>query len=168
LNRCSEKEREAVQPSEVRERVLSDHARSLERIAKIGELARAVARGKSGDVEELRRRGEETLADLREHIHWEDDYLSPALVEADAWGEERAKLLARDHREQRQLVDHLAADLRERTRPALLLAWPLLDFAQLLRQEMQWEEETLVDERVLRDDAVGVDETGWTSGIMEK
>ena len=150
-----------MQPSEVREKVLADHVRLRECLGEIELLAQGVACGARDDVDELRKRGDEVLADLREHMHWEDDYLGPALLEADAWGEERAKLLADDHCGQRLLIDRLSANLRDRAHPPLLLAWSLRDFANLLRADMQREEETLLDERVLRDDAVGIDvETG--------
>ncbi len=146
-----------VQPSEVREKILADHVRLRARLCEIERLAQGVANGTGDNVDALRKRGDEALADLREHMYWEDDYLGPALLEADAWGEERAKLLADDHREQRLLIDRLSANLRDRARPPLLLAWSLLDFANLLRADMQREEETLLDERVLRDDIVGID-----------
>lgn len=146
-----------MRPSEVREKVLADHIRLRATLDTIESLARGVARGAGDDVDELRRRGEDFLADLREHMQWEDTYLGPALLVADAWGKERANLLAEDHSEQRLVIDHLYADLRDRTRPALLLAWSLLDFVKLLRADIEREEETLLDERILRDDVVGID-----------
>jgi len=137
--------------------VLTDHVRLRALLDELESLARRVARGTAEEVDELRRRGEELLTDLGRHMHWEDAYLGPALLDADAWGRERANLLAQDHAEQRQVVDHLFADLRDRKRPALLLAWSLLEFIKLLRADIEREEETLLDERILRDDIVGID-----------
>jgi len=51
--------------------------------------------------------------------------------------------------------------VQDESRPARIVARTLVDLAQLLRDDMEQEERLLLDERVLRDDLVGVDvETG--------
>jgi hypothetical protein len=90
-------------------------------------------------------------------MRWEESYLLPALREADAWGEERAARLIRDHREQRELFDFLNARLRDEAQPAALVARDVNHLVALLRDDMREEEAELLDERVLRDDIVAVD-----------
>lgn len=94
-------------------------------------------------------------------MRWEDRHLAPALREADAWGEERAAKLDRDHREQRQVLSHCLAAVADESRPASVVARTLIDLVGMLREDIEDEERVLLDERVLRDDVVGIDvETG--------
>ena len=69
----------------------------------------------------------------------------------------RSNLLEHDHGEQRLVIDQLTKDLRDSTRPTLLVAWSMLDFVKLLRDDIAWEEENLLDDRILRDDVIGID-----------
>ena len=146
-----------MQPSEIRRRILEDHRRIRAALDSLERSAGAVANGERPLVWPLRVEGEELL----DHMHWEDLYLRPALLEADAWGRERASRLDHDHREQRQLLEWALARVTDQIRPPVLLARSLLDLAKLLRADMEHEEAALLDERVLRDDVVGIDvETG--------
>jgi iron-sulfur cluster repair protein YtfE (RIC family) len=117
-----------------------------------------VAEDERSGVTTLRAEGERLLATLLEHMGWEDRFLAPALRRADAWGEERARQLDGDHREQRELLAHVLAGLRDASRPASVLARNLLDLVTLLRADMEHEEATLLDPRVLRDDVISLGE----------
>ena len=150
-----------MQPSEIRRRILEDHRRIRAALDSLERSAGAVANGERPLVGPLRVEGEELLAKLLDHMRWEDLYLRPALLEADAWGRERASRLDHDHREQRQLLEWALAGVTDQSRPPVLLARSLLDLAKLLHADMEDEEAVLLDERVLRDDVVGIDvETG--------
>ena len=147
-----------MRPSEVRQRVLADHAALRRLLDHLEQSAARVAQDEPSAVSSLRAEGERLLATLREHMGWEDRFLAPALRRADAWGEERARQLDGDHREQRELLKHVLAGLRDASRPAAVLARNLLDLVTLLRADMEHEERTLLDPRVLRDDVISLGE----------
>jgi hemerythrin-like domain-containing protein len=150
-----------MQPSEVRERVLRDHVALVGMLARVDTLATSVKAGDTWRSADLRRAAAGLLEALQVHMHWEDQYLGPALLAADAWGEERQAALERDHREQREVLGDLIDKLSQPDRPPSLIANDMLAFGSLLRQDMQAEERVLLDPNVLRDDVVGIDvETG--------
>ncbi len=145
-----------MRPSEVRQRVLADHAALRDRLSRLQKVAQQVLEGERSLLGTLRLEGEGLLKMLLEHMQWEDVNLDPALRRSDAWGDERAAQLARDHREQRELLEHALRGLQDQTRPAVVLARNLVDLVGLLGDDMADEEAALLDERVLRDD----DESG--------
>jgi hypothetical protein len=150
-----------MRPTEVRSRVLADHSALRMRLSSLANLSRDVLEGCRGGRGDLRAEALDLLETLAEHMYWEDRYLAPALRRADAWGEERASRLAEDHREQRALLEYLVRGLEDRERPSLLLARNVDDLVKLLLDDMDGEEASLLDPRVLRDDVVGIDvETG--------
>lgn len=150
-----------MRPSEVRARVLADHAGIRGSLEGLERWAARVRAGEHSALASLRRDGEALLASVERHMGWEDRVLQPALELTDAWGRERAAWLERDHREQRMLLEHCLAAVRDELRPAEVLARTLGDLAALLRADMAEEERVLLDARVLRDDVVGIDvETG--------
>jgi iron-sulfur cluster repair protein YtfE (RIC family) len=144
-----------MRPSRVRKRVLADH-QALRRQLQELEASAGRAREIGGDACQLRREAEALVTTLAEHMHWEDRFLAPALRAADAWGEERAALLATDHREQRELLADVIEKLRDPDRPAQVVIDNVLDLVALLRDDMEGEEATLLDPRVLRDDVITI------------
>ena len=141
-----------MRPSEVRRQVLADHAALRDKLSSLQKVARQVLEGKRSVLGTLRLEGEALLKILLEHMQWEDVNLDPALRRSDAWGDERAAQLARDHREQRELLEHALRGLEDQTRPAVVLARSLVDLVELLGEDMADEEAALLDERVLRND----------------
>jgi hypothetical protein len=92
---------------------------------------------------------------------WEERHLSPALRDADAWGDERARRLVADHLEQRALLDFILERLSDEERPAALLFSDVFGLIAFLRQDMEEEERDFLSERLLRDDVIAIDvETG--------
>ena len=148
-------------PGEVRARIRGDHGAIRGILESVAALARRVESGEHGLLAALRLEGEALLRRLEDHLFWEDLHLAPALRQADAWGEARAGQLDVDHRQQREVLAHCLAAVQDESRPARVVARTLVDLAQLLRDDMEQEERLLLDERVLRDDVVGVEvETG--------
>ena len=95
------------------------------------------------------------------HLDFEDRYLVPTIRDVDAWGEERANRLAQEHVEQRELFQYILGRLRDTNRPSILLGRELLAFVEVLLEDMQQEEQTVLDADLLRDDVVSIDvETG--------
>jgi len=149
-----------MQPSEIRRQILSDHETLSAMISSIERLSLEVVEGERHLVGALRLEGQTFLERLLEHMYWEDRYLRPALCEADAWGRERAERLDREHAEQRETLTFALATLEDQSRPAVLIARNLLDLVKLLREDMRDEEDSLLDERVLRDDVIAIDAEG--------
>ncbi len=151
------REGDVMQPSEVRRRILHDHQLLRGILLSVEGLAREVVEGEAKQVGALRLEGETLLERLLEHMRWEDLYLRPALLDTPGWGEERAERLDRDHREQRELLQHSLAGIQDLSRPPIVVARQLQDLVRLLREDMEEEESLLVNERVLRDDVVAID-----------
>jgi len=150
-----------MQPSEVRRRVLEDHVSLRGTLSSLEDLARAVQDGDVSKAAALRREGEGLLETLLTHMSWEERYLAPALARADAWGRERVQRLIEDLREQRALLDLALKRLEDASRPPLLVARDVMSLIEILRDDMEDEERTMLDERVLRDDVIGIEvETG--------
>ena len=147
-----------MHPSQIRRRILSDHQTLRGVLLSLESLGQQVSAGQRHLVGPLRLEGEALLARLLTHMKWEDVHLRPALLAADAWGEARAERL---DREQRALLEDSLSRIQDPSRPASLLARNLLDLVALLRTDMDEEERDLLDERLIRDDVVGIDvETG--------
>ena len=140
-----------MRASEVRRHVLRDHEEIRGILVSLEGLARDVIEGESELAEPLRTEGEVLLSRLRVHMRWEDAHLRPALAQADDRGRSRAEQLDREHREQRELLKHELRCVQDGSRPPLLVARNLLDFAELLRKEMDEEEQAMLDPGVLRD-----------------
>ena len=143
-------------PSEVRARVLDDHAHLREELDRLEGRVRAGVSNDDG-ARELRDMGEQILEHLAAHMRWEDVNLAPALKEADAWGDERESRMAIEHRNQRRALRELLERIRNPERAADAVARDLLEFVHWLREDMDGEERTLLDPKVLRDDVVAVD-----------
>jgi len=148
-----------MQPSEVRHRILRDHEGLRARLTRVESLARALSQDEQRQVGDLREASETLLSILREHMRWEDRYLVPALRESDAWGEERAERFEQEHREQRELLAWVVAELQEQQKPPVILAAHIRDLMETLRADMDEEEEFFLDPDVLRDDVVSIDMT---------
>ena len=148
-------------PGEVRARICADHGAIRGILEGVAALARRVEGDEHDLLGALRLEGEALLRRLEDHLFWEDLHLAPALRQADAWGEARAGQLDADHRQQREVLAHCLAAVQDERRPARVVARTLVDLTELLRDDMQEEERLLLDERVLRDDVVGIEvETG--------
>ncbi|HEY5658670.1 MAG TPA: hemerythrin domain-containing protein [Myxococcota bacterium] len=146
-----------MDPAEVREQVLRNHAALRAAVYEVEALARSVLEGSRGLFRELSDLGESLLESLESHIAWEDDHLIPVLRGGPRWGEEREALLRQDHREQRQVLRYLLERLRDRERPAHLLAHNLLDFSAMLRDDMRDEEQVMLEAEVPQRDARNID-----------
>lgn len=141
-------------PSQIRENVLDDHVWLRELLTDVDELARRV---QAGD-HELRGRLHERALAMRErflgHLELEERDLLPALRDADAWGEERARRLEQEHAAQRERFAALLERLQTPTADPCRLADELRALIADLLADMQEEERLLLRESVLRDDPI--------------
>ena len=146
-----------MRPSEVRERVLADHEELRHRLGPIERMARAVLAQQPCSPSALRQETEALLDRLAIHMRWEDLHLVPVLREADGWGDVRIDRFAKEHLEQRELLEYILRQLHDDDRPDDVMARNVVDFAALLRADMDDEESVFLDERVVRDDPVAID-----------
>jgi hypothetical protein len=126
---------------EVREKVLSDHARLRGMLAVLASLALRILRGDEDLATALRLKGEEIGGFLQVHMAWEEKFLVPTLVNLGALGEERARELLGDHRDQRHRLEaSIAALACEPCVAAAELAKRMLGFVESLERDMLDEE----------------------------
>lgn len=145
-----------MRPSEVRDSILRDHDQIRELLATVDDLAAAVVRG-GCDALPLRRSASRLYELLQGHLDFEDEHLIPAIRDADAWGEERARQLQEEHREQRELLSYVLGQIEDREHAPKLLGQTLKGFVAAMIEDMDHEENAIVNEEILRDDVVGID-----------
>lgn len=146
-----------MKPSQVRRAVLEEHGRLRVLLEEIEALVERFEKGDAQVHGPLRDKGIELHDALCAHLDHEDDILAPALRDADAAGARAARRLADEHREQRELFAFLLGRLRDSARPTVLLAREMRNFVDLIRIDMQHEEEHELSEKVLRDDVLSVE-----------
>ena len=138
-----------MKPTQVRSRVLDDHARLRWRLDEIESLAQRFEAGDAEGDPTLRKRGLALYESFAEHLDLEDRLLAPALRAAGA--PERALRLAHEHREQRELLGYLLGRLKKQGQPTTLVARELRNFVEYVRFDMTHEEETMLTAAVLSD-----------------
>ena len=148
---------ETRSPAETRAWILQDHQNLRALLAQLEDVAQQVRDGDRRLLGPLRLEAERFMHRFEEHTLWEDRYLRPALLNADAWGQERAARLDHDHTEQRALLEDSLARLREADQPPAQVARAVLDLIALIRTDMEEEERDLLDPRILRDDVISID-----------
>jgi hemerythrin-like domain-containing protein len=131
-----------MHPSEIQERVLLDHENLRTRLAMIESLSQRAGDGEVYALDQLRDRGDELCRKLGRHLDLEDLHLVPLIQETR--GREAARQLAAEHREQRLLFDFVLDRLRDAKRPTRLICREMQAFIDLLRDDMDLEEEELV------------------------
>ena len=137
---------------EVRRQILAEHTDLRHGLDRVERLAHQVVVGERPLVGMLRLEAETLLKTLLEHIGWEDRNLTPALRRSGDDGEVWAVQMHHDHREQREMLEHVLRSLEDQARPAVLLGRNLADLTALLREDMAREEASLLGDDVLRDD----------------
>src|SRR5262245_22562855 len=91
-----------LRPSQVRARILREHATLRERVEALADLIAQLRAGSTAVLARGLADAQALCCELREHIDFEDALLEPALRETDAWGSVRAERLVRHHAAQRK------------------------------------------------------------------
>lgn len=149
---------DALMPSEVRRKVLSQH-REIEQI--LVELEEGVSRLGDGTVEaeQVKRAAYALRGILELHMNFEEAHMVPAITDADGFGPERAKHLHTEHDAQRRELDRLVDEIRE-AKAVAELAERVVRLAAMLRTDIEHEERDYVNEKLLRDDLIPTDTFG--------
>lgn len=131
-------------PRNIRRSVEEDHAELRVIAGAVEEVASQVVRGEGRSVGALRERGLELHERLCRHLDLEDRILLPAVEAAGSDGPQRAESLRREHAEQRALLEYILERLEDIARPSLVLGRELQNFAELLRDDIEYEESTIL------------------------
>jgi hemerythrin-like domain-containing protein len=130
--------------SEIRRRILEEHSELRVIVAAVQDLAARVAEGDRHAVGALRLRGLELHERLCRHLELEDELMVPAIRDAGRVGARRAERLGREHVEQRALLAYILERLNDLTRPSVVLGRELRNFAELLCDDMDYEDTSLL------------------------
>ena len=147
-----------LMPSEVRQKVLSQH-REIEQM--LSEFENGVAQLGTGAVDagQVKRAAYALRGILELHMNFEEAHLAPAIEEADGFGPERVRHLYSEHAEQRKQLDALVDAIREAGSPDDL-ASGVAKLAAMLRVDIEEEEREYVTDALLRDSIIPSDTFG--------
>lgn len=140
-----------MKPREIRRCILTEHTFLRHILDELDQRAFRVLEGREDELPALRECGLLLHAKFAEHLTFEDRFLAPALRAAGGAGIGHAKHLAEDHREQRELLDYILSGLRDRSRPALVVAGELRSLVELILDDMAHEEIEIINASVLPD-----------------
>ena len=137
-----------MEPSEVRARVLAEHAELREMLANVGLMVEQLDQGRLPDSDDLFGLAKKIRELLEEHMATEERWLVPSLLQTD-WGEIRANRILEEHATQRIALERLEGFEEERN--ARKLGRELMAISALLIEEMQQEETECLGAEVLGD-----------------
>lgn len=143
-----------LMPSEVRERIRSDHVEIRKILLEVTGLASKVKAGETRLQGSLREHCREVYGTLLRHMELEDAILAPALRETDSFGPVREKQLREEHAQQRAVLARALSDLDNSDKGATDLAQSILDLVESVRKDMEHEDADLLDENLLKDDLI--------------
>ena len=149
---------EALMPSEVRRKVLSQH-REIEQM--LSELEAGIAQLAKGETEpgQVKRAAYALRGILELHMNFEETHMVPAIHDADGFGPERARHLHTEHAEQRRELDKVVDQIREASSNTDL-ASSVTKLASMLRNDIEEEERDYVNNKLLRDSIIPTDTFG--------
>jgi len=144
----------AMSPGQVRAVIRTEHVH----IRGLLERAEGAAKGllnspSTGDegLRQLRAAAQLLYSSLASHIELETRVLVPALESVDAWGTVRADGLRREHAEQKHALALGLKTLGDATLSPRALAESVTRMVHMLRTDLELEEETLLNTRVLQE-----------------
>jgi len=131
-----------MKASELRARVLEEHALLRGKAEVLEALALRVIRGDEDLGSALRLKGEEIEGRLAHHILWEEDILLPELRRS-GHGDVAEKIRS-EHRRQRERISDSLVALQDAERRPIAVARHLVEFVRLLEQDICDEEESML------------------------
>ena len=145
-----------MKPSEIRSRVLAEHADLRKCLAEIEAITAHVLAGHELGERNLRQVATALCTGLEQHLAMEEVLLLPAIREVDAWGPVRADHMRQEHQAQRAALARL---LGMAGQVAIVeLARTVQAFAKTLLEDMKLEERELLNPNLLRDDVISIEQ----------
>jgi hypothetical protein len=148
--------RNAMDASDLRKLILSDHSRIRRKLRDIRRVRNAISRGDMRAKHQLRAQALELVTLFLTHLKSEDVLLVPVLRDIDAWGPIRASRVEREHEEQRSEMSALTDTVEVGT--TLELCRALEAITHKLLEDMDGEERLVLSAELLRDDPVAIDQ----------
>ncbi|HWV37756.1 MAG TPA: hypothetical protein VN033_04680 [Vulgatibacter sp.] len=148
-----------MDPSQVRERILSEQDRLLDLLDDAERVAVQV-RNDPEAYPVLHRIAEDLESELSEFFDIQEEILEPALRETDAWGDIRAERLAEYLRGQRMAVYAACRQVEAGELPPWRAADELEELVHVVRVGLVRAERHFLREDLLRDDLVTIRQTG--------
>ena len=145
-----------MRPSEVRSRILRDHAALIERLSALQRAADEATHQDGDACARTREFARGVVEELADHLDIEEHLLVPLLRDMDAWGTIRANELYQHHEQQWRGLKRLHEGAM-RPVPPMELATHISVVIRRLRQDMEQEEIDLLTPEILRDDVLGID-----------
>jgi hypothetical protein len=145
-----------MKPSEVRDRIASEHVAMRARLDALDETLRELRQGEASwqaAVVQCQALHDALLA----HLELEDAVLVPALRDIDAWGPVRADTLVRHHRMQREELRFVLKYEANSQGDTLALAARIAHLLDDLRTDMAHEDREILSRDLLRDDVIAID-----------
>lgn len=146
-------------PSQVRERIISEHERLLGLLEQVDVVARQALGGDTTVEARLRQWAKDLYGFLQAHLHLENEILVPALADTPGFGKERAEALRAEHREQSTVFERVLGRLARKAGPKEL-ATELQELARSLRDDIEREQQEFLSADLLRDDVMPTDTFG--------
>lgn len=150
---------DTASPSEVRELILLEHRHLRGMLTKLEAAARALHEDPSiVNWCDARERAFTLLGRIRNHMELENAVLARALRDSDPYyGPVRAQRMIEEHASQAGRLEATVMLLEDRKQSPVALAQSLLELAAWIRDDMEEEERTLLDPKLLTDDIVVTD-----------
>lgn len=141
--------------TELRTRMLEDHAMLRGKAGVLEALALRILRGDEDLGSALRLKGEEIQTHLVRHISWEEREFLPALRRSD--GAEIACQISAEHKRQRERIARTLVTLQGSERDPMAVARHMMEFARQLENDLQDEEERILRQGLVAADAPSPD-----------
>jgi iron-sulfur cluster repair protein YtfE (RIC family) len=145
-----------MRPSQVRSRILRDHAVLSEKLATLQRFADEASQQDAEACARARAFACGVVEELADHLEVEEQLLIPLLRDMDAWGPLRANELYQHHEQQWIGLKRLQERATSSVQPPEL-ATHIAPTIRRLRQDMEQEELDLLTPDLLRDDVLGID-----------
>ena len=143
---------EQPKPSEVRAKILAEHAVLREHLAGLDAIADRLAAGEEA-LDAAREAATALHRELMAHVKDEEAILLPALEEADGFGPARVEELQREHVEQREILGALLREIGAAPGAAELES-RLRELVRRIREDMEHEEKVHLSAAVLKDSVI--------------
>lgn len=149
---------DTLMPSEVLQKVLTQHREIEKMLSELEVGARQLREGEE-EADRVKRAAYALRGILELHMTFEEAHMVPAIKEADGFGPERVRHLHAEHAEQRAHLDRLVHAILD-TRSPTEIEKGVADLAEMLRKDIEEEEEHYVNEKLLRDSLMPTDTFG--------
>lgn len=137
--------------TELRARILEDHALLRGKAEVLEGLALRILRGDEDLGSALRLKGEEIQEHLVRHMGWEESALLPTLRRSGS--DEVADQILSDHRAQRERISRTLVTLQGDEQQPVELARHMIDFVRWLERDMREEEANVLSQHFVPADA---------------